>query len=44
MARGGNVPLGYYKDPEKTAATFVEVDGKRYSVPGDFARSSSTAR
>ena len=38
MARGGNVPIGYYKDPEKTAATFVEVDGKRYSVPGDFAR------
>ena len=38
MARGGNVPLGYYKDPVKTAATFIEVDGKRYSVPGDFAR------
>jgi acyl-CoA synthetase (AMP-forming)/AMP-acid ligase II len=38
MARGGNVPLGYYKDPEKTAATFIEVDGQRYSVPGDFAR------
>ena len=38
MARGGNVPIGYYKDPVKTAATFVEVDGKRYSVPGDFAR------
>ena len=38
MARGGNVPLGYYKDPVKTAATFVEVNGKRYSVPGDFAR------
>ena len=38
MARGGNVPLGYYKDPAKTAATFVEVEGKRYSVPGDFAR------
>lgn len=38
MARGGNVPLGYYKDPEKTAATFVEVGGKRYSVPGDSAR------
>ena len=30
--------IGYYKDPEKTAATFIEVDGKRYSVPGDFAR------
>jgi acyl-CoA synthetase (AMP-forming)/AMP-acid ligase II len=38
MARGGNVPIGYYKDPEKTAATFVEVDGKRFSIPGDFAR------
>ena len=32
------MPLGYYKDPVKTAATFVEVDGERYSVPGDFAR------
>ena len=38
MARGGNVPLEYYKDPEKSAATFIEIDGKRYSVPGDFAR------
>ena len=38
LARGGYVPLGYYKDPEKTAALFVEIDGKRYTVPGDFAR------
>ncbi len=38
LARGGNVPLGYYKDPEKTAATFLEVGGRRYSVPGDFAK------
>ncbi len=38
MARGGQVPLGYYKDPVKTAATFIEIDGRRYSVPGDFAR------
>ena len=38
MARGGNVPLEYYKDPEKSAATFITVDGNRYSVPGDFAR------
>jgi acyl-CoA synthetase (AMP-forming)/AMP-acid ligase II len=37
LARGGNVPLGYYKDAEKTAATFVEVEGRRYSIPGDFA-------
>ncbi|HEY0903241.1 MAG TPA: acyl-CoA synthetase [Marmoricola sp.] len=38
LARGGSVPVGYYKDPEKSAATFLEVDGARYSVPGDFAR------
>lgn len=37
VAVGGFQPVGYYKDPEKTAATFLEVDGKRYSVPGDFA-------
>jgi acyl-CoA synthetase (AMP-forming)/AMP-acid ligase II len=38
LARGGNVPIGYYKDPVKTAATFVTIDGARYSVPGDYAR------
>jgi acyl-CoA synthetase (AMP-forming)/AMP-acid ligase II len=38
IARGGHVPLGYYKDPEKSAAIFVEVEGKRYVVPGDFGR------
>lgn len=38
LARGGSVPVGYYKDPVKSAATFIEVDGDRYSVPGDFAR------
>jgi acyl-CoA synthetase (AMP-forming)/AMP-acid ligase II len=38
IARGGNIPLRYHKDPEKSAATFVEYDGKRYSIPGDFAR------
>ncbi len=38
MARGGNVPLEYYKDPERSASTFITVDGERYSVPGDFAR------
>jgi acyl-CoA synthetase (AMP-forming)/AMP-acid ligase II len=38
LARGGNVPLGYYNDPAKTAALFKEVDGKRYVVPGDMAR------
>jgi acyl-CoA synthetase (AMP-forming)/AMP-acid ligase II len=38
IARGGNVPLGYYKDPQKTAETFVTIDGRRYSIPGDFAK------
>ncbi len=38
LARGGNIPIGYYKDPEKTAATFLEVQGTRHSVPGDHAR------
>ena len=32
------MPVGYYKDPEKSARTFLEIDGERYSVPGDFAR------
>jgi acyl-CoA synthetase (AMP-forming)/AMP-acid ligase II len=38
IARGGHVPLGYYKDPEKSATIFVEVEGDRYVVPGDWAR------
>ncbi len=38
LARGGHVPLGYYKDPARTAAMFAEVDGKRYAIPGDLAR------
>ena len=37
IARTGLVPLGYYKDPEKSATTFVTVDGRRYTMPGDWA-------
>jgi acyl-CoA synthetase (AMP-forming)/AMP-acid ligase II len=37
LAVGGHIPLGYYKDPDKTASTFRAVDGKRYSIPGDYA-------
>lgn len=37
-ARGGHVPVGYYKDPVKSAATFIDIDGRRYAVPGDYAR------
>lgn len=38
IARGGHVPLGYYKDPAKSDTIFVTVEGNRYVVPGDFAR------
>jgi acyl-CoA synthetase (AMP-forming)/AMP-acid ligase II len=37
LARRGPIPLGYYKDPEKTAATFPVIDGVRWAVPGDHA-------
>jgi fatty-acyl-CoA synthase len=38
LALGGPIPLGYYKDPEKTAKTFPTFEGMRYSIPGDWAR------
>jgi acyl-CoA synthetase (AMP-forming)/AMP-acid ligase II len=38
LALGGRNPLGYYKDVEKTAATFRVYDGVRYSIPGDYAK------
>ncbi|MEO2166557.1 MAG: AMP-binding protein, partial [bacterium] len=38
FAKGGNVPLGYLDDEEKTARTFPQIGGARYSVPGDRAR------
>ncbi len=37
LARKGHVPLGYYNDESKTAATFLEVDGERWVMPGDHA-------
>ncbi len=38
LARRGHIPLGYYKDEEKTAATFlVDPDGERWVIPGDSA-------
>ncbi len=37
LARRGRVPLGYYKDPEKSARTFPVIGGVRYAVPGDRA-------
>jgi 3-oxocholest-4-en-26-oate---CoA ligase len=38
LALGGRNPLGYYKDEEKSQRTFKEIDGVRYSIPGDFAQ------
>jgi acyl-CoA synthetase (AMP-forming)/AMP-acid ligase II len=37
LARKGFVPLGYYKDEAKTRATFLQVDGERWVLPGDNA-------
>lgn len=38
VAAGGAVPIGYFKDEKKSQATFREIDGVRYSFPGDWAR------
>jgi acyl-CoA synthetase (AMP-forming)/AMP-acid ligase II len=38
LARRGHIPLGYHKDEQKTAATFLhDADGVRWVLPGDFA-------
>ncbi|MEU0481717.1 AMP-binding protein [Streptosporangium sp. NPDC006013] len=38
VSGAGNVPIGYYKDEERTARLVKVVDGVRYSVPGDWAQ------
>ncbi len=39
LARRGHIPLGYFKDEAKTAATYVtDPDGVRWAIPGDYAR------
>ena len=37
LALGDPIPLGYYKDPEKTEETFPVIGGRRWSIPGDWA-------
>lgn len=45
LGRGGNIPLGYHNDPEKTAATFlIAADGRRYAVSGDSAQWTEDGR
>ena len=36
IARPGPIPMGYYKDPDKTQKTFPTINGVRYSIPGDW--------
>ena len=38
IGTSGLVPVGYYKDEKKSAQTFKEVNGIRYSFPGDYAK------
>jgi acyl-CoA synthetase (AMP-forming)/AMP-acid ligase II len=37
LATRGRTPIGYHKDPEASARTFVEIDGVRWTLPGDMA-------
>jgi acyl-CoA synthetase (AMP-forming)/AMP-acid ligase II len=37
IARSGDIPVGYYNDPKKTAEVFIEVRGRRFVMPGDYA-------
>jgi fatty-acyl-CoA synthase len=36
VARSGPIPEGYYKDDKKTAETFRVIQGRRWSIPGDW--------
>lgn len=39
FARSGRIPIGYWNDPAKTAATFVtDADGVRWALQGDMMR------
>jgi fatty-acyl-CoA synthase len=37
LAVSGPMPVGYWNDPDTTARTFREIEGVRYTVPGDYA-------
>jgi acyl-CoA synthetase (AMP-forming)/AMP-acid ligase II len=45
VARGGNIPIGYYNDPVKSAEVFVtDKRGNRWSIPGDYATVEADGR
>jgi acyl-CoA synthetase (AMP-forming)/AMP-acid ligase II len=37
LARRGRVPIAYYRDAQKSADTFVEINGERWAITGDAA-------
>lgn len=37
VARRGHIAQGYYRDPDKTSRTFVDIDGVRWALSGDLA-------
>lgn len=37
LAKSGPQPVGYYKDPERTAATYVKIGEDRFVLGGDHA-------
>jgi 3-oxocholest-4-en-26-oate---CoA ligase len=41
LARTGRIPLEYYNDPVKSTDTFVEWDGRRWSLTGDMGTVAS---
>ena len=44
LAVTGWLPVGYLKDPEKSAQVFIEAAGRRWSVPGDLAQLDADGR
>ena len=38
IARGGNIPVGYWKDAAKSAKIFPVIEGRRWSIPGDYCQ------
>ena len=45
LAKTGHIPLGYYNDPEKSAATFkTDANGTRWVIPGDWAAMDDEGR
>jgi len=44
LAKGENVMMGYYNQPEKTAEVFKEIDGQRWFCTGDIGKFISGAQ